>query len=255
MSPVPLLLAQPAELQLIGKGRVTLVYRGTFNNVSVAVKKIEIARLSKLVNVSEIESVTKQLNHPNVRSLLHIQQDADFKYFILELCSNTLSDYCKAKYSGPILEPIDGLTDMALGLEYIHSKKLVHGCLKPSNILISYNEESSKVILKIGDYGFSQLTSSVESSSFSGISSSNNYLAPEILAQGEDSYSFQHLAGDVFALGCIFYEFLTKGSHPFGRSFMIPSNILSATYQLKGKFVDSVGQWVKIFKFWFRLQS
>ena len=255
MSPVPLLLAQPAELQLIGKGRVTLVYRGTFINVSVAVKKIEIARLSKLVNVSEIESVTKQLNHPNVRSLLHIQQDADFNYFILEFCSNTLSDYCKAKYSGPILEPIDGLTDMALGLEYIHSKKLVHGCLKPSNILISYNEESSKVILKIGDYGFSQLTSSVESSSFSGISSSNNYLAPEILAQDDDSYSFQHLAGDVFALGCIFYEFLTKGSHPFGRSFMIPSNILSATYQLKGKFVDSVGKWVKIFKFWFHLQS
>ncbi len=80
MSPVSLLLAQPAEPQLVGKGRVTLVYRGTFNNVPVAVKKIEIARLNKLVNVSEIETVTKQLNHPNVRSLLHVQQDADFKY-------------------------------------------------------------------------------------------------------------------------------------------------------------------------------
>ncbi len=61
-----------------------------------------------------------------------------------------------------------------------------------------------------------------------------NYLAPEVLqVLDQDQVQANKLlvpqrtnASDVFALGCTFYKFLTKGHHPFGQGFRIAPNIL-----------------------------
>ena len=38
-------------------------------------------------------------------------------------------------------------------VKYIHSKELIHGDLKPSNIFFSRNESEGKKKIKIGDFG------------------------------------------------------------------------------------------------------
>ena len=67
---------------------------------------------------------------------------------------------------------------MAKGLQYIHSKQLVHLDIKPANIMLIENEDGSWLV-KIIDFGLSKLCE-VENvaTSFLG---TRGYLAPEML--------------------------------------------------------------------------
>ena len=86
--------------------------------------------------------------------------------------------------------------DPATG-EPIH---LIHRDLKPSNLLMSVDGEIKIVDLGIAHGSFS----GKESETVSVVLGAHGYLAPERLDGAEDEQS-----GDVFALGCIFFELLT----------------------------------------------
>lgn len=78
--------------------------------------------------------------------------------------------------------------------------RLIHRDLKPSNLLLSVDGE-----LKIVDLGIAKGSfSGKESETVSVVLGAQGYLAPERLDGAEDSQ-----AGDVFALGCVFFELLT----------------------------------------------
>jgi serine/threonine protein kinase len=152
----------------------------------------------------------------------------------LELCAASLADYISGKYNGPMPSQRDSLIDMAQGVRYIHSMNLIHRDIKPDNVLIYVKD---KVLLKISDFGCSKQSCDGEFSMSSQISGNQNYLAPEILEviNRDESSSDTKMtnASDVFALGCTFYKFLTKGHHPFGRRFSIASNILAGKSNLE----------------------
>ncbi|KZS21178.1 Uncharacterized protein APZ42_011945 [Daphnia magna] len=96
----------------------------------------------------------KGLDHENVLRLLYVEDttNKDLTYLVLELCAGTLTDYCGSKSKGPILPPDElVLYQIANGLNYIHSRDLVHHDVKPDNILISM---STPVKMKSSDYGF-----------------------------------------------------------------------------------------------------
>jgi serine/threonine protein kinase len=149
---------------------------------------------------------------------------------VLELCAGTLTDYCEKKYKGPELPP-DGIVlyQIANGLRYIHSRNLVHRDVKPDNILISM---TTPVKMKLSDFGFVKKTSPRETFTQSGLKGTLKWMAPEILKLVDDtSNEFPHgtIQSDTFAAGCVFFFFLTRGKHPFGRnSYKIPVNILKS---------------------------
>jgi serine/threonine protein kinase len=157
---------------------------------------------------------------------------------VLELCDASLDDYGKGKYQGPIPNAIDWLTQMTEGLNYIHSRNLVHRDIKPANILISTAETST--VLKIADFGLSKPTTDRGSYSISNSSGTANYWPPEYLKL--EPWKIEELkkirgnvASDVFAMGCVFYFFLTKGQHPFGQEYFIPDNIIKGKYVFNSK--------------------
>ena len=134
-------------------------------------------------------------------------------------------------------QELDSLIQMAEGVKYIHSKDLVHRDIKPDNVLIYAKDE---VLLKISDFGCSKRSHEGEFSLSSQISGNQNYLAPEILAiinsdERQTDIKMTN-ASDVFALGCTFYKFLTKGQHPFGQGFSIALNILEGKSNLQSWF-------------------
>ena len=94
---------------------------------------------------------------------------------------------------------IDILSQIAEGLDYAHSRGVVHRDIKPANILIA---QDGKV--KITDFGIARLDTS--NLTMEGqLLGTPNYMAPEQI-QGKE---VDHRA-DIFSLGVVFYEMLTR---------------------------------------------
>ena len=222
------------EDNILGRGCYTIVFRGTFNRQPVAVKRIQ---LIDVIGNGEDEADLANLYHPNVVKLLHSESDAHFKYFALELCAASLdqlflSDQDPKKYRGA-MPPYDLIVilQLAIGLEYIHSKELIHGDVRPENVLISTGTAGSRqrVLLKWADFGLCRADETNDKWKKS------NWVAPEMIDQveKESRRPIHRLTGrtdttksDIFSEGCVFFYFLMGGIHPFGPHWEITSNIV-----------------------------
>jgi glycogen synthase kinase 3 beta len=84
-------------------------------------------------------------------------------------------------------------------MQYVHSKKICHRDLKPENILM--NKEG---VVKICDFGSAKVLS--ENGLNTPYIVSRYYRAPELILACSDYTD----AIDIWAIGCILAEFLTK---------------------------------------------
>lgn len=264
---------------LIGVGRYSRVY-GAVANKDVVVKKIVALDvhpkiLSKCSN--NLEKMIS-LDHLNVLKLFDSYTDEYFwyniifiylkfylfsnpswiiwiigsRYFVLERCVATLFDYSCDKYIGNVPQPVDGLYQMASGLNYIHCQGFVHRNVKPENVLIS-----SSIQLKISDFSLTKPISMIRMMSMTsdGRLTSSNMQAPEILKISDgiqqeltdtESEAKHTTSSDIFSLGCLFYNFVTKKGHPFesrGSHLYSPNivlNIIKGKFDLSGKLHNSI---------------
>ena len=93
------------------------------------------------------------------------------------------------------------LSNMILGIEYIHSKGIVHRDIKPENVIFN-----SKGYLKITDFGISCYKRKLDKNDDSGTPA---YMAPETIKGHHQDYSV-----DYYSLGVIGYEIM-KGNVPY----------------------------------------
>ncbi len=96
------------------------------------------------------------------------------------------------------------------GLQYLHSQGLVHGDIKPENVLI-FDSKSviGKYAIQICDFGFAEKIGETGLLPYRGMRGSYGYFSPEQLncrPYGQ--------AVDIFALGIIIYSLLV-GYEPF----------------------------------------
>lgn len=89
------------------------------------------------------------------------------------------------------------MKQILLGMDYVHKQGITHRDLKPENILI--NESG---VVKICDFGSAKFLRNQVNTPYIV---SRYYRAPELLLQCSD-YSEKI---DIWAIGCIFAEFLT----------------------------------------------
>lgn len=164
----------------------------------------------------------------------------------MELCDASLDkvflpDNDPKKYRGLLPSNEQALLQLAQGLDYIHSKQLIHRDITPQNVLIA----SSKlpVTMKWSIFGLSKLVNSNEEHcvrEFRG--TRRDWMAPEVLALAENESDSANIRGtmasDVFVAGCLFFFYLTGGRHPFGRGVDIRRNIY------KGKCVNLNSKWL-----------
>lgn len=150
-----------------------------------------------------------------------------YRYYALELCDASL-DQCflkdndSKKYKGHMPSQLQVLFQLADGLQYIHSKNLIHRDIRPENVLISNSQPS--VVVKLSDCGLTK------PSSVNGIKGPQFWMAPEMLRM--DNKSVGHDGGsvqsDIFSLGLVFFTYVVEGNiHMFGSKNLIMPNILS----------------------------
>jgi serine/threonine protein kinase len=178
-----------------------------------------------------------------------------YRLFALELCTASLDqvflgpDHPK-KYKGPKLPcHFEVFSQLASGLEYIHSNKLIHRDIKPGNVLISVDSSTAqdvKVTVKWADFGLSRTVN--ERGTFtmtSGVKGTRNWHAPELLRLLQESQTIGRpqprgtVQSDVFALGLVFAYLLLDGQHIYGSNEIdiINNILLGKTINMDSKLV------------------
>ena len=83
-------------------------------------------------------------------------------------------------------------------------------------------------MMKVADFDRSKHTSDRGTFTVSGIKGTLNWIAPECFPpqnSEEDVVIRGSVKSDIFSTGCVFFYFVTRGSHLFGEGFDIMANI------------------------------
>ena len=153
----------------------------------------------------------QMLSHRNIVNVFELDRDGDIDFFTMELLEGELLSTVMARFqSQPMHRPHAWaiIRQIASGLEYAHSRKVVHADLKPQNIMITDSGE-----VRILDFGSSSVFGKQASQDRgrSVRSATPAYASCEILEGREPDPR-----DDLYAFACISYELLT-GMHPFQR--------------------------------------
>lgn len=213
------------KIEKIGEGTYGVVYKATdkITEQVVALKKIRLETESEGVPSTAIREISllKELEHPNVVSLLDVVH-ADHKlYLVFEYLDKDLKKHMEdtesiqrnsstsINQSGDSSKNISGLPEnlaksylrqLLSGIAYCHAHRVLHRDLKPQNLLID-----NRGNIKLADFGLARAFG-VPVRNFTHEVVTLWYRPPEILL-GEKTYS---TAVDIWSLGCIFAEMLTK---------------------------------------------
>ena len=209
----------------LGKGSFGVVWKGRWYEVDVAVKCLHINKLTKQEKkafVKEVNILASLGNHINIVRLhgCCLEPPALVMEYVQLGNLNYLLHYCEdeqveAKMTdGRIKKGI--LIGIAHGMVQLHATGIIHGDLKPQNVLITDDYKA-----KIADFGLARLrvkaSSSVSSKAFGedgvpGACGTSAYMAPELLDEGKrtnektDVYSFGILLNEVVQEQEPYYE-------------------------------------------------
>jgi serine/threonine protein kinase len=151
-------------------------------------------------------SLISKANHKNVVKLFDIGRDGETYYIAMELViGETLDKLARRKPMEP-QHCLKVSRQVALGLEHLFEKGVIHRDIKPQNIMINANGD-----VKIADFGIARDTSRDHRLTQEGTGlGSLVYSAPEQIGG-----KAQHHA-DMYSLGCTMFEMLA-GQAPFPR--------------------------------------
>jgi len=150
------------------------------------------------------------LNHPNIGSMFDVVEHNGELWLVMEYIDG---ETLRHRLHRPV--SIEEFFTMAAqcceGLAAAHEKGIIHGDIKPENIMITAGNR-----VKILDFGVARrawgsnpedVTRSMETMATSG--GTPAYMAPEVLLQKHDDGR-----SDIFSIGVVFYEML-GGEQPF----------------------------------------
>jgi eukaryotic-like serine/threonine-protein kinase len=213
-----------AILEIIGTGANGRVARAhdpmIGRQVAIKLFPTELARGEARQRFLQEARVVGQLSHPSIITLhdMGIDESTQTPYLVMEYLEGQPLDKILDKGSVPFPRACGWTAEVATALAVAHRKGVIHGDVKPANILIT---DDSRV--KLMDFGMARLAS--RDSAASPLLGTPAYWCPEqILGKPQDSRS------DLFSLGVVLYEMVT-GQRPFDSDSLqgICSRVLSST--------------------------
>ena len=211
-------------LEIIGvgaNGRVARAFDPLIARI-VAIKLFpaELARGEARNRFVQEARVVGQISHPAVIALhdMGIDEASQTPYLVMEFIQGQPLEKLLEKGSIPCTKACAWAAEVATALGVAHRKGVIHGDVKPANILITEDER-----VKLTDFGMARLAS--RDTGDTPLLGSPAYWCPEqIVGKPQDARS------DIFSLGVVMYEMVT-GHRPFDADSLqgICSRILSST--------------------------
>jgi len=188
--------------------------------VAIKLFPTELARGEARNRFVQEARVVGQISHPAVIALhdMGIDEPSQTPYLVMEFIQGQSLEKLLEKGSIPCSKACAWAAEVATALAVAHRKGVIHGDVKPANILITEDDR-----IKLTDFGMARLAS--RDSKDTPLLGSPAYWCPEqIVGKPQDARS------DIFSLGVVMYEMVT-GHRPFDADSLqgICSRILSST--------------------------
>lgn len=201
-----------SKLNILGHGGFGVVFKGMYKCTAVAIKKIEYRGSGTAENIKiqlqQSMNEIRYLNscrHDNILPLYGYSNNGDAPCLVYQLMTGgSLEEKLNVRINQKPLnwrQRLNIAQGTARGLQYLHTfkeKPLIHGDIKPANILLDPCYQP-----KIGDFGLARegLNSAMEVSRVYG---TKPYLPIEFL-----SYRSLSTKVDTYSFGVVLYELVT----------------------------------------------
>jgi len=210
----------PTNLNFYLYGR--LIGQGAFGKVNiglnilagrvVAIKSFNKKELSENgENMKKIlyeTDLMKKLNHPNITKILEVFEDDDYILISMEYINGgNLFSFVKKRRKLSEKTAKYLFKQIILGIQHIHSHKIVHRDIKLENILIDLNNN-----IKICDFGIGKILTYKKQLLYDKCGTPM-YMAPEILLSSKN-HGYEGYPVDIWSAGISLYIMLS-GTLPF----------------------------------------
>ncbi|XP_029409949.1 serine/threonine-protein kinase Nek3 isoform X4 [Nannospalax galili] len=196
-------------LRVIGQGSFgrALVVQQESSNRLFAMKEIRLPKSFSNAQNSRKEAVLlAKMRHPNVVAFKESFEADGHLYIVMEYCEEgDLMQRIKQQKGKLFPEDmiLNWFTQMCLGVNHIHKKRVLHRDIKSKNVFLTQNGR-----VKLGDFGSARLLSSTMAFARTYVGTPY-YVPPEIW----ENLPYNNKS-DIWSLGCILYELCTL-RHPF----------------------------------------
>lgn len=196
---------------LIGRGGMGDVYRGTDTrtNTPVAIKLLHEAIVAENPHIVDRfvreGEMLRQLNHPNIVTVLDAVQERGRHYLVMEYVSGgSLRDLIDEQSRLPIEAVLNVALDLSDALARAHRLSIIHRDIKPDNVLLA--EDGTP---RLTDFGVAHMGDRTRLTQTGSVIGTYAYLSPEA-CNGLDLDE----RTDIWSFGVMLFEMLT-GRVPF----------------------------------------
>jgi eukaryotic-like serine/threonine-protein kinase len=162
------------------------------------------ARVTRKMFFNE-QQMMGRLQHPNILPIYDAGEENGSYYVVTEHVhgARTLAAYCRPDNLLRVDDVVEIMFKCAKGLHYAHGRGVIHRDVKPSNIMLTLDND-----VRVIDFGIALIKDS-DVSRIEGIAGSPSYMSPEQVQSAEITPR-----SDIYSLGAVMYELLT-GYRPF----------------------------------------
>jgi Tol biopolymer transport system component len=203
----------------LGKGGMGEVFQAKDQKLGrdVAIKVLpkEFARDTDRAARFEREAkLLASLNHPNIAAIHGLEEFAGTSFLVLELVKGQTLTQRLSKGPLPLEDALRICCQIAEALEAAHDRGIIHRDLKPANVMITAQDK-----VKILDFGLGKaVPDETQNADSSGSSTITETMTRPGIILGTAAYMSPEQAKgkvvdkrtDIWALGCILYECLTR---------------------------------------------
>ena len=186
-------------LEKIGSGSFATVYRAKDEELGreVAIKQLHseyLADPARLERYWQEAQLLASLQHPNIVTIFDIVRERG--WLVMELMQSNLATRLAGRQVD-LRALRASLAHVLRALKYLHSHGIIHGDIKPSNLMIDVRRR-----IKLGDFGLARRVNNAEGSLLKG---TTKYMAPETVS---DDFGDVGPQSDLYSLGFTAYDLM-----------------------------------------------